>query len=87
MSRKHTLLMIAGCVLPMTAVAAVVLFRVQVSTVFLVAMLLLCPLVHVLMMKEHGSHEHHGAEQARTGDAATACHDMATPEATDLPPK
>jgi hypothetical protein len=56
MSRKHTLLMVAGCVLPMTAVAAIFLFRVQVSTVFLVAMLLLCPLMHFLMMKEHGAH-------------------------------
>jgi hypothetical protein len=58
MCRKHTLLMIAGCVLPMIAVAAVVLFRVQVSTVFLVGMLLLCPLIHLLMMKEHGTHHH-----------------------------
>jgi hypothetical protein len=56
MSRKHMLLMIAGCVLPMTALAAIFIFRVQVNTVFLVAMLILCPLMHFLMLKDHGAH-------------------------------
>lgn len=55
MNRKHTLLMVLGCMLPMAALAAIFLFQVQVNTVLLVAILLLCPLLHLFMMRDHMS--------------------------------
>lgn len=85
MSRKHTLLMIAGCVLPMAAVAAVFLFRIQVNTVILVAMLLLCPLVHFLMMKEHDVHGPHGPQQTAKNDTPTVNHDLTGHQQKELP--
>jgi hypothetical protein len=71
MNRKHTLLMVLGCGLPMAALAAIFLFQVQVSTVLLVAILLLCPLLHLLMMRDHGSHtaHHHPVGSDEKSDA------------------
>jgi hypothetical protein len=67
MSRKHAWLMIAGCVLPMAAVAAVFIFKVQVNTVILGAMLLLCPLIHLWMFKEHAGHGRPDSKSAAAG--------------------
>jgi uncharacterized membrane protein len=63
MSAKHALLMIVACVLPMAAVVAVFIFNVQINTVILAAVLLLCPLAHLLMFKNHAGHSHHSSEQ------------------------
>jgi hypothetical protein len=60
MNRKHTLLMVLSCVLPMAALAAIFLFQVQVSTLLLVAILLLCPLLHLFMMRDHAMRDHGG---------------------------
>lgn len=74
MSRKHTLLMVLGCVLPMAALAAIFLFQVQVSTVLLVAILLLCPLLHLFMMRDHAMRDHAGqaAHHHKTGSNETS---------------
>lgn len=71
MSRKHALLMVLGCVLPMAALAAIFLFQVQVSTLLLVAILLLCPLLHLFMMRDHvGQAPHyHQVGSNETSDA------------------
>lgn len=63
MSAKHALLMIVACVLPMAAVVAVFIFNVQINAVILMAVLLLCPLAHLLMFKNHAGHNQHGPEQ------------------------
>ncbi len=49
-SRRHTLLMVLGCLIPVVALAAIYLFRVPVPTVLIYAIFLLCPLSHILMM-------------------------------------
>ncbi|MFO7538096.1 MAG: DUF2933 domain-containing protein [Chloroflexota bacterium] len=71
MNRKHTLLMVLGCMLPMAALAAIFLFQVQVNTVLLVAILLLCPLLHLFMMRDHvGQVAHHhqaGSNESHDG--------------------
>ena len=56
MTRKHLILMIIGCLLPIAALVAIFLFQVQVSTVLLFALLLLCPALHLFMMRDHQSH-------------------------------
>lgn len=58
MHRKHLILMLLGCALPIVALAAVFLFQLQLSGVVLFAIILLCPLSHLLMLGGlgHGKH-------------------------------
>ena len=57
MNKKHTWLMIACCLIPLAGLAAIYLFKVQVSTVLLIGIALFCPLSHVIMMAFMG-HDH-----------------------------
>jgi hypothetical protein len=61
MSKKHGLMMMGGCVIMMAAAVAVIFFKVPVNNVFIVLMLLLCPLSHFFMMgmMGHGKDEGH----------------------------
>lgn len=61
MSKKHVLIMIACCLIPVAAAAAIFLFKIPINRVFLFGLFLLCPLSHVLMMgmMGHGNHEGH----------------------------
>jgi len=60
MSKKHTLIMLACCLLPVAALVLVAFIKIPISTVLFGAMLLACPLSHILMMKfmSHDHHEH-----------------------------
>lgn len=57
MNKKHMWLMIACCLIPLAGLAAIYLFKVQVSTVLLIGLALFCPLSHVIMMAFMG-HDH-----------------------------
>lgn len=61
MSKKHTILMLACCVIGMGAVLAIYAFKVPFNNVVLGLMLLICPLSHFLMMGAmgHGKQEGH----------------------------
>ena len=56
MTRKHLILMAVGCLLPIIALAAIYLFQIQVSTVLLFGLFLLCPALHLFMMRGHVGH-------------------------------
>ena len=56
MTRKHLILMAIGCLLPIIALAAIYLFQIQVSTVLLFGLFLLCPVLHLLLMRDHMGH-------------------------------
>jgi len=57
MSKKHMLIMLACCLIPVAALVAISVFKIPVSTVFYGVILLVCPLSHILMMKFMG-HDH-----------------------------
>ena len=65
MSGKHTLIMLLCCLVPLAAVFAVTVLGVPVGTLGTVAIVLLCPLMHIFMMRGMGGHNHHGQAASR----------------------
>ena len=61
MTKKHALIMVACCLVPMAAFALISIFKVPVSSLLTIGLVLLCPLSHLLMMKfmPHGHEENH----------------------------
>jgi hypothetical protein len=61
---NHMWLMVLGCLLPITALGAIFLFNIPVSTTLLAGLILLCPLLHLWMMRggRHGHDEEKGPD-------------------------
>ncbi len=57
MKTKHMLIMLACCLVPLAALVAITVFNVPANTVLYFGILLLCPLLHLAMMRSMG-HEH-----------------------------
>jgi hypothetical protein len=71
MNKKHTLLMLACCLVPLLALGAIFLFKLPVSQVLYFGLILLCPLSHLLMMRGMMHGEGHSHESQR----AASCHE------------
>ena len=82
--QRHLLLMLVCCLIPVVALAAIYLFRIPVPTVLTYAVLLLCPLSHVLMMAFMGRNHNQPTRPdslafepdstEKTGARGAACH-------------
>jgi len=57
MKKSHWILMLLCCLIPLAGIAAIVLFRVPTSNVLYFALVLMCPLLHLVMMRSMG-HDH-----------------------------
>ena len=58
MSKKHMLIMLACCLIPVAALIAIFVFKIAVSAVVYGVIMLFCPLSHLLMMRFMGGHDH-----------------------------
>lgn len=60
MTKKHILIMLACCLVFVAALGLLALFKIPLNTLYIGAMILLCPLSHLLMMKfmihDHAEH-------------------------------
>lgn len=65
MNPKHTLIMLVCCLVPVTAFAAFFIFNIPLNMVLLFALVVLCPLSHLLLMKYmwNADADHHEAHQ------------------------
>jgi len=66
MKRKHLVIMLLCCLVPVIGLAVVWYFKVPIGTVGTIGLLLLCPIGHLVMMKFMGGHDH-GDHQPQTG--------------------
>lgn len=59
MNKKHALLMLACCLVPLIALGIINTFHIPLGQAATFGLILLCPLGHLLMMKTmmHGDHE------------------------------
>ena len=60
MDKKHILIMLACCLVPVLAFGAIFIFKVPVTGVVYLGLVLLCPAVHLLMMRNMTGHDHSG---------------------------
>lgn len=72
--KHHFWLMLLCCLIPIVALGAIFLFTIPVNTVLLVGIFLLCPILHLWMMKGMVGHAH-GEETKRPDKAITLAED------------
>ena len=65
MSKKHTVIMILCCLIPIGAFLAIRLLNLHINSLFLFLLFLLCPLSHVLMMgsMKHEDHSQYASSE------------------------
>jgi len=67
MGKKHLILMILCCVVPMGVIFVLFALGIPLNRLFLFAMILICPLSHIFMMRSMKHHEHddHASESTK----------------------
>ncbi|HEY3290407.1 MAG TPA: DUF2933 domain-containing protein [Anaerolineae bacterium] len=76
MNKKHALIMVACCLIPIVAFTLISVFKVPVSGLITIGLILLCPLSHLLMMKSMmpGHEGHHEEGQPQLSDDKAVSH-------------
>lgn len=76
MTKKHALIMVACCAIPIVALTLISVFRVPVSGIVTIGLVLLCPISHLIMMKfmMPGHEGNHGEAQLGTSDVKRISH-------------
>lgn len=70
MNKKHIILMVLGCVVPIVIIFILFTIGIPLNNLLLFAIILICPLSHIFMMKmmmNHGNNNHinHTPESAQ----------------------
>jgi predicted Na+-dependent transporter len=76
MNKRHALIMLACCLIPLVALGAIFIFKVPVNNVLYFGLVLLCPVLHLLMMGSMLKHDHN-EHQAQH-------HEVAQPQMSQL---
>jgi hypothetical protein len=63
MNKKHALIMLACCLIPLAALAAISVFKIPATSVVYFGIVLLCPALHLLMMRNVMGPDHDQAGQ------------------------
>ncbi len=76
MSKKHALIMVACCLIPIAGFALSSFFNIPIKSVLLYAMIIACPLSHLLMMKfmmhdDSPAHHHDTLPQVKAPTRST----------------
>ncbi len=61
--KRHLWIMVLCCLIPLVAFGAIWLFKVPLSSALTIALFLLCPLSHMVMMRLMGRKEHDHAPE------------------------
>jgi hypothetical protein len=73
-SKKHLVIMILCCLIPVAGLVTIRLFGIPVSTGVYIGLMMLCLISHVLLMRFMMGREGHGTNQLQTGPSAANCH-------------
>lgn len=65
-------LMAIACLVPLLALAAIFVFQIPLSTAALFGIILICPAMHLLMMRNHG----HGDQPTPSSHTENHTHDL-----------
>ncbi len=60
MNSKHTMIMLLCCLIPLGAIFMVSVLGISLNGLGTAALVLLCPVMHILMMRGMGGHNHGG---------------------------
>lgn len=69
--KHHLWLMLLCCLIPIVALGAIFVFNIPVNTVLIVGILLLCPVLHLWMMKGMMGHTHNQQHNIPADNPAT----------------
>ncbi len=70
---KHALLMLACCLVPLALFGAVYASQINLGSLLPFAIVLLCPLMHILMMRGMG-HDHSAHQGESPSGSTPLCH-------------
>ncbi|HET7010465.1 MAG TPA: DUF2933 domain-containing protein [Anaerolineales bacterium] len=75
MKRSHWLLMLLCCLIPLAGIVAILVFGIPTTSVLYFALVLLCPILHFVMMRDMAHDHRHGSgapvgPRKSSGDAA-----------------